>query len=144
MVKPFFKLIEKIEVLVEKKIDSSFITISDDLKKSVSWANIEPKVFMDQLTLPLFKFAFNKSPDELLATRSPFFDNASDKRFWDLINEEIVLTSQSTVPSFEFKQRSLLSWLIKYILFLKTFILDFKGIPWFFNQINLPVLKEIA
>ena len=45
------------------------------------------------------------------------------------IFEHDVQFKKEIVPSFEFKQRSLLSWLIKYILFLKTFILDFKGIP---------------
>ena len=50
------------------------MTISDDLKKSVACASIDPNVFKDHSISPFIGFTFNRSPEELIAIISPQVD----------------------------------------------------------------------
>ena len=70
-----------------------------------------------------------KSPEELSITRSPFFETARPKKCCVFIKDDTDRMSQILDPVFVSKQISLLSWLIKKILSLKIFTLDFNGIP---------------
>ena len=91
--KPLDKLKEKIDDETEKIMSLSLITISDDLKKPASRANIGSIVFKDQSTCPFFAFIFNKSPEELSVTTSPSFEIAREKKFCDFIKDDIDRTS---------------------------------------------------
>ena len=58
-------------------------------------------------------FDFNKFPEELSVTKSPFLEIARAKKFCVLINEDIERLSQTKEPLSILKQTNLLSWFIK-------------------------------
>ena len=121
-----------------------FITTSDDLKKSVAWANVDPAAFKDQIIIPLCDLIFNNSPLELSTIKSPSFEMAKDNKLCDFMKDDKDRTSQILDPCFISKQIILLSWFITKILSLKIFMLDFNGMPWFLIQISLPLSILIA
>ena len=90
---------------------------------------MDPVVFKVQYIAPLVAFTFNKSPLVLSEIKSPSFEIAKANKFCDFIKDDTDRTSQILLPLLASKQRSLLSWLITKILSLKTFKLDFSGIP---------------
>ena len=97
---------DKVDVEVERIISSPAITTSDDLKKSETFAYIEPVVLSDQYNDPLLPFTLAKSPTELSAITSPVFEIANPKKLRDFINEEIDLTFQIFDPFSTSKQKS--------------------------------------
>ena len=74
----------------------------------------------------------------------PSFVMETDSKFFDFIKDDIDRISQIFEPSFVSKERSLLSWLIKMILFSNILILDLNGVAWFLTQTNSPSWKLTA
>mgnify|MGYP003304464115 CR=1 FL=1 len=92
------KIINNINFEVDKITSFPEITTSEDLKKSASFAYVEPVAFKDQYILPLLDFIPNKSPVEVRATICPSFEIAVPRKLCDFINDDIDLISQTFAP----------------------------------------------
>ena len=99
---------------VERIMSSSAITTSDDLKKSETFACIEPVVLIDQYNDPLLAFTLAKSPDELSATISPVFEIDSFRKkclLEGLDDIDLSLEQSGKISSFEENLKNKKPWI---------------------------------